>query len=733
MKTILIISFLIILVTYADIFSQNQNELIDDTSKIATQFRRGVELNSGYQSYEQKYQGKDLNEEKRRLYPLKKITSGTGIWTELNPKVPRVDYLGIHFVNVDTGWACGDLGTIIKTTDGGINWIISENPVTNLILKINSYNGQIVIATGYDGLILRSQDGGETFEQVSSGVGSGIDLWGVEMLNDTLGWVCGMNQTLLKTTDSGISWQQVITGLSEHYWSLDFVNEEYGMIACGGGKILKTTDGGNSWAQLQAGDARDLYTVDIIDSLHIAAAGAATGSGSKNVYSSDGGISWVENGNLIYENGVNCISFINIDTGYVVGENWAIRKTTDRGQTWFASDPIYTEWWLDLLPGGTGYAAGNSLKIYKTAGGYDNWEKLFLTDNFSDVFFTDENKGFIIVSDPSKLYKTIDGGLSWDSIPGAPGGNCLLFLDSLNGFIGSGIIYKTTNGGNNWYPVNGITNSIAKIFFINSQTGWAVGGPCIFKTTDGGDNWVEQLYAITRFFRSIFFIDSLVGWVVSPNYNGIFYTTDAGNYWQQRQDLEIYEANDIFFRDTMRGWIISGNELYFTLDGGNNWTLDPQVYTYTSHLNNISQEHYFITGTNIYESTDTGQVWQNITNEVGNSLITLNASNNFLAYGIGPTGLILSYLDTNYTSVEITTLIAKVSNQNLTLSWSTASETNNKGFDIERFKISGADAIGSVESGEGGWKKIDFVEGNGTTTNSHSYIYIDRKYYCRNI
>ena len=45
------------------------------------------------QSYDAKYFGKDLNEEKRRLFPLE----STGIWTELNPKVPRVDYLGIQF------------------------------------------------------------------------------------------------------------------------------------------------------------------------------------------------------------------------------------------------------------------------------------------------------------------------------------------------------------------------------------------------------------------------------------------------------------------------------------------------------------------------------------------------------------------------------------------------------------------------------------------------------------
>ena len=156
---------------------------------------------------------------KKQVFPLGwntgtlgKVNAGTGVWTELNPLVPRVDYIGIDFINADIGWVCGGSGAIIKTTNGGQDWTISETPVNNLLLKMHSYNGQVVIATGYDGIILRSSDSGETFELIPSGVGNGIDLWGVQMLNDTLGWVCGMNQTLLKTTDTGLTWQMVTPG-----------------------------------------------------------------------------------------------------------------------------------------------------------------------------------------------------------------------------------------------------------------------------------------------------------------------------------------------------------------------------------------------------------------------------------------------------------------------------------------------------------------------------------------
>ncbi|GAB4294312.1 MAG: hypothetical protein Kow0098_15820 [Ignavibacteriaceae bacterium] len=642
---------------------------------------------------------------------LNKVTSGTGVWTELNPKVPRVDYIGIDFINPDTGWACGGSGAIIKTTNGGDDWTIAETPVTNLLLKIHSYNGEVVICTGYDGLILRSSDSGETFEQVISGVGTGTDLWGVQMINDTLGWVCGLNQTLLKTTDAGLSWQQELPGLDQHYWSLDFLNGSYGMIACGGGIVLKTTDGGGTWIQKQAGDTRSLYTIDIIDSLHIAAGGASAGMGSKSVYSSDGGNTWQQMSNLIYESGVNCIAFVSTDTGYAVGENWAVRKTTNRGMDWFASDAMYTEWWIDILPFGNGYAAGNELKIYKTEGGYDNWERVFITDDFEDVYFLDEYKGFVIVKDPPRLYKTTDGGISWDSIPMAPGGVDLLFIDSLTGFIGaSNSIYKTTDGGVSWYQTQGTTGA-GKIFFINETTGWAIHSGTIYKTTDTGENWIEQ-HTTGDSYTSIYFIDRNNGWATSRY---VWQTTDGGVNWVERTDIPAFFSNDVFFYNYLKGWVLSGNDLYVTIDNGINWTLDPQVYTYTTHFATISSTHFIITGTNIYESTDTGQVWQNITNLIGSYFTSLNAPKDYLAYGVGPQGYIVSYLDTAIIPVELVSFTVEKINEKIILNWTTATETNNYGFEVLR----------SIDSFN--WETIGFVVGNGTTTKKNNYSFDDNE------
>jgi len=640
---------------------------------------------------------------------LNKVTSGTGIWTELNPMIPKVDYIGVYFINPDTGWICGDSGVIIKTTNGGQDWSIAETPVNNVLLKIDSYNGQVVLATGYDGLILRSSDGGETFEQIYSGVGLEVDLWGVQMLNDTLGWVCGMYQTLLKTTDGGLTWQFVTLGLNLHYWSMDFLNEQFGFIAASDSKILRTTNGGTVWQQYIVGNPPGaFYTVDVIDTLHVAAAGRY----GKNAYSSDGGISWVQNARIYAWNKVTCISFINADTGYVIGigGNWAIRKTTNRGVSWFESDTITSEWGLELLPGGVGYAVGTGLKMYKTTGGYDNWERLFFTDNLNDVYFTSEKQGFIITRNPLKLYKTTNGGIDWDSIPGAPGGVDLLFLDSLTGFIGGVTIFKTTDGGESWYP-DGTTGSEAKIFFINSTTGWAISNSLIYKTTDVGETWTVQLSHPPDNFTSIFFVDSLNGWATNRY---IWQTTDGGNNWIERTDIPILYSNDVYFTDIDTGFVIESPYLYKTTDSGNTWTTQLSSNYIIGNFGWISKTHGFIIGDGIYETTNKGNTWNEILELRNVGLRKFQAPTSFLGYSVGNNGLIYRYLDTTYVPVELISFAGKIGNNVVILEWITASELNNYGFEVLR------------SFDENNWERIGFIPGKGTTTEKSYYTFEDQ-------
>lgn len=63
--------------------------------------------------------------------------------------------------------------------------------------------------------------------------------------------------------------------------------------------------------------------------------------------------------------------------------------------------------------------------------------------------------------------------------------------------------------------------------------------------------------------------------------------------------------------------------------------------------------------------------------------------------------------------VELTSFTAEVSGNSVTLNWKTATETNNRGFAVQR------------KTSNSGWTNISFVNGNGTSTQSHEYSYAD--------
>jgi hypothetical protein len=64
--------------------------------------------------------------------------------------------------------------------------------------------------------------------------------------------------------------------------------------------------------------------------------------------------------------------------------------------------------------------------------------------------------------------------------------------------------------------------------------------------------------------------------------------------------------------------------------------------------------------------------------------------------------------------VELTSFSGSVSNKNVNLNWTTATEANNSGFEVER------------KSANTTWQKLGFVSGNGTTTEKQSYSFTDR-------
>ena len=82
-------------------------------------------------------------------------------------------------------------------------------------------------------------------------------------------------------------------------------------------------------------------------------------------------------------------------------------------------------------------------------------------------------------------------------------------------------------------------------------------------------------------------------------------------------------------------------------------------------------------------------------------------------YQVFPRFYASDFLPAGSLPVELTSFSANVSNSNVSLSWSTASETNNSGFQIER--SNGSEYV-----------SLGFIAGHGTTTDIQNYSYVDQ-------
>jgi len=111
------------------------------------------------------------------------------------------------------------------------------------------------------------------------------------------------------------------------------------------------------------------------------------------------------------------------------------------------------------------------------------------------------------------------------------------FIDANTGYITGvyGYVYKTTNGGINWFSTNA-NNITANFFwsgyFINVNTGWAIGANgTIIKTTNGGTNWTTQNSGSSTVLHYIYFINDQTGWITG--WNGVIRkTTNQGTTWE---------------------------------------------------------------------------------------------------------------------------------------------------------------------------------------------------------
>jgi len=252
--------------------------------------------------------------------------------------------------------------------------------------------------------------------------------------------------------------------------------------------------------------------------------------------------------------------------------------------------------------------------ILKTIDGGANWDTLWKdktpenNSTLTSVFFTDANTGYVAGYDPMGghhgiILKTIDGGLTWDSLElDVYYLNSVFFTDINTGYLAgsvsyfnstdgrsyNGIILKTIDGGLTWDPLELDVTYLNSVFFTNTVTGYAVGSKSyhnskggisydgiILKTIDGGVNW-DPVCLDGGNFSSIYFPDANTGYVIDGS--TMFKTVDVGATWTNLllydySTNSYYYLNSLYFTNANTGYAVGrSGTIIKTIDGGITWT-----------------------------------------------------------------------------------------------------------------------------------------------------------------
>ncbi len=306
------------------------------------------------------------------------VNAQTG-WVQQNSGT-SLNLFSIRFLNENTGWAAGDSGLILKTTDAGNNWVSSR--FGNTLLRAMHFideNTGVIVGGNYP-----------------------PPIWG------------SPTRIIIRTTNGGVNWNTIMNTYDTYFTNIQFVNDSVGFIGFYG--VYKSADKGSNWEHFGNIVNQNCFFINENTGY------AANGYISTIHKSTNGGINWI---NVLKPGMYNVdggIFFCNQNTGFVTGAS-GIFKTTDAGSAWqqiwyddfyfrdvggiFFSDPEH-----GVILAHQNFPNSYFLQL-TTNGGY-TWHINYSPSRLRSVFFINNMTGWI-AGDQGKILKTTTGGLTYVS------------------------------------------------------------------------------------------------------------------------------------------------------------------------------------------------------------------------------------------------------------------------------------------------------------------------------
>ncbi len=324
----------------------------------------------------------------------------------------------------------------------------------------------------------------------------------------------------------------------------------------------------------------------------------------------------------------------------------------------------------------------NVTNIYKTTNGVD-WElinRITGTERARSIEFYNKSIGFLGSLD-SSLYRTKDGGVTWENITSNIGnpisGVCGIAISEgvvycVGAYFGGAFIAKSLDLGDTWTYKNmtHLCHGLVDVHFLNKDTGfvsgtaltnpiWSTRKAILLSTFDGGNTW--NIAYKTSFNDYSFFPDSYeYAWkIFQQNHQNIFVSiqntmftslrilksSDRGLTWSEiivdsvgqgpnslylsdslgnRVDT-VLEFNrfiqGVGFLDSNTGWVGGHfNGYYETSDGGQSWNYINSGKNYNRYFK-LNDSTIYASGDFIYKYSDKALVSSNATSIKSESII----------------------------------------------------------------------------------------------------------------